>query len=480
MQNRNKIITTINHQRLEIESEKAFMSLASFLRNDLGLTGTKIVCSEGDCGACTVLLANEIGLDGKLLFKSVNSCILPLYLIDGAQIVTIEGLQVDRELSEIQNVMVNHHGAQCGYCTPGIICAMSGMAEKLKSENKPVTEKKIRNFLTGNLCRCTGYRPILEAGLAIDLAKTDFLKDRYHSNEWLEEIKLMKNQSILITSDNKDIFMPATLTEAREAKNNNPDLRIIAGGTDLGVLVNKGKITTIKTMALYHIKELSEISHTNEFISVGACITLSAFEDYIEKFIPELANVLRIFASPQIKNQATLVGNVVNASPIGDTIPYLMASDAIICLESIAGVREIKLSDFYLGYKKLDLFPNEIVTRIKIKRTEPCEIIKLYKTSLRKDLDISAATFAAIIKVDDQNNILQARIALGGVAATVVRLVEIENKMVGEKFSRDTFIKHAESLPLYISPLSDLRASKEYRMLVSQNFFKKFFDEVRA
>jgi xanthine dehydrogenase small subunit len=233
-------------------------------------------------------------------------------------------------------------------------------------------------------------------------------------------------------------------------------------------------------MALYHIKELSEISHTNEFISVGACITLSAFEDYIEKFIPELANVLRIFASPQIKNQATLVGNVVNASPIGDTIPFLMASDAIICLESIAGVREIKLIDFYLGYKKLDLLPNEIVTRIKIKRTEPCEIIKLYKTSLRKDLDISAATFAAIIKVDDQNNILQARIALGGVAATVVRLVEIENKMVGEKFSRDTFIKHAESLPLYISPLSDLRASKEYRMLVSQNFFKKFFDEVRA
>lgn len=478
MENRKKVITTINHKRLEIESDKAFMSLASFLRNEEGLTGTKVVCSEGDCGACTVLMSNEIGSDGKMIFKSVNSCILPLYLIDGAQIITVEGLKHENELSTIQTTMVDSHGAQCGYCTPGFMCAMSGMAEKLKNENKPITEKKVRNFLTGNLCRCTGYRPIIEAGLKIDLSQTQFLKDRYYSQSWVEEMKSIKSKSMKMTFGDKNIFLPVTLDEALVAKKQNPDLRLIAGATDIGVVVNKGKLVTPKTMALYHIPELRTISHDKDFIYIGATVTLSDFETYMEEHIPELSKILHIFASPQIKNQATLVGNIVNASPIADTIPYLMASDALICLKSSTDEREVKLGDFYLGYKKLDLCADEIVVGIKIPQLKKGEHVKLYKISMRKDLDISAVTFAAIVEVNNKREISQIRLAIGGVAATVLRLKDIESFMKNELFERETFIKFSETLPQYISPLSDLRASKEYRMLVAKNFFKKFHDEV--
>jgi xanthine dehydrogenase small subunit len=478
MENRQTIITTINDQRYEIEGEKAFMPLAAFLRTESNLTGTKIVCAEGDCGACTVLLASDIGADGKLVFKSVNSCILPLYLIDGAQVVTVEGIKKsDTELHPVQQAMVDCQGAQCGYCTPGFICAMAGMAEKLKTENKEITEKKAKNFLTGNLCRCTGYRPILEAAVAIDLKSTEFLKDRFHNPAWLLEMKKIKSQTMTMSFNQKSIFLPVTIKEAIAAKASDADLRIIGGSTDIGVVVNKGRMTTPKTMALYHIEDLRKISHDDNNIFVGATVTLTEFEDYIEQFIPELKKMLHIFASPQIKNQATLIGNVINGSPIADTIPFLLVSDAIIVLQSEAGIREVKLSEFYLGYKKIDMKTSELVTSIKIPRLKTNEALRLYKVSMRKDLDISAVTFAGIVEIEN-NKIKNARFALGGVAATVMRLKGIEAKICGQDFTKDNFAAITKELPSVISPLSDLRASKEYRMKLAQNFFLKFHNEI--
>ena len=185
MEKRNTITTVINHEKLTIDSSKAFMPLGNFLREEQNLTGTKIVCAEGDCGACTVLLAKGVGVDGKLKFQSVNSCILPLYLVDGAHVVTVEGIGesegVSVKLSEVQQKMVDCNGAQCGYCTPGFICAMAGAAETFKSEGKKLTEKHARNYLTGNLCRCTGYQPIIDAMTSVDLSKVELLKDRYHN-----------------------------------------------------------------------------------------------------------------------------------------------------------------------------------------------------------------------------------------------------------------------------------------------------------
>ena len=196
----NQITTKINDQRIEIDGEKAFMPLGAFLRNEESLTGTKIVCAEGDCGACTVLIAKEVGADGKLSFKAVNSCILPLYLIDGAQVVTVEGIGksngMNVDLHAVQEKMVDCNGAQCGYCTPGFICAMAGAVEKFKSENREITEKKAKNYLTGNLCRCTGYQPIIEALTSVDLKKAELLKDRYHHPAWLAEMKTIQATSV--------------------------------------------------------------------------------------------------------------------------------------------------------------------------------------------------------------------------------------------------------------------------------------------
>ena len=424
------------------------------------------------------MLANETGIDGKLIFKSVNSCILPLYLIDGAQVVTVEGLKVsDTELHPVQQAMVDCQGAQCGYCTPGFICAMAGMAEKFKSENKVITEKKAKNYLTGNLCRCTGYKPILEAAQSLDLGNTELLKDRYNNSAWLAEMKKIKSHSVMMNFKQKSIFLPVTIEEAVKAIANDSELRVIGGSTDIGVVVNKGRMTTSKAMALYHIENLRKISHDEKCITVGATATLSEFEDYIEKFIPELKKMLHIFASPQIKNQATLIGNVVNASPISDTIPFLMVSDACVVLQSLSGIREVKMSEFYLGYKKLDMKTDELVTAVRIPRLLSHESLRLYKVSMRKDLDISAVTFAGIVEVEKEK-IKSARFALGGVGATVIRMSGIEAKVIGQDFSKAQFEAIANELPSIIKPLSDLRASKEYRMKLAQNFFLKFHNEI--
>jgi len=477
MKNTNTISLKINEQIREISGDKAFMPLASFLRNDESLPGTKVVCAEGDCGACTVLLAKDVGEDGKLKFLPVNSCILPLYLVNGAQVVTVEGIAKTKgmniDLHEVQQKMVDCNGAQCGYCTPGFICSMVGAVEKIKSENKTITEKKAKNYLTGNLCRCTGYLPIIDAMTSIDLNQVTLLKDRYHSDEWIKKVKSIKSQSVIMSLGNKKIYLPTTLEEALKLKEEDHSIKLIGGSTDVGVVVNKGKIETPKTMALYHIPALKKITSDESYINVGATVSLSEFENYIETHDIEMAKILRIFASPQIKNQATLIGNVVNASPIADTIPFLMVSDALVQLESIHGKREVVLSNFFLGYKKLELKPNEIVTGIKIPRLKKNEYSKLYKVSMRKDLDISAVTFAARIQVDDKRVMTDVKLALGGVAATVIRLPQIESQMKGVKFDPILFEKVSLDLDKIVSPLSDLRATKEYRLLVAKNFFKK-------
>lgn len=481
MKTTNIITTKINNQRLEIGGDKAFMPLGNFLRNEENLTGTKIVCAEGDCGACTVLIAKEVGSDGKLNFKAINSCILPLYLINGAHVITVEGIGktegMDVDLHEVQKKMIDCNGAQCGYCTPGFICAMAGAVEKFKTDQVEITEKKAKNYLTGNLCRCTGYQPIVDAMTSVDLNKTELLKDRYHSPEWISEMKAIKERSVEMKFSDRSIFLPAKLSEALSAKEADTEIRLIAGSTDIGVVVNKGKISTPKTMALYHIEELGKISHDSKNILVGATVTLTEFEEYVEAHFPEMSRLLHIFASPQIKNQGTLIGNVVNASPIADTIPFLLVSDAVVELQNSQGSRDVVLKDFYIGYKKLNLDPSEIVTRIKIPITTKNEKTRLYKVSMRKDLDISAVTFAARV-VFDGKKMTSVKIALGGVAATVLRLSDIEAQLTGKDFSVALFEDASASLGQYIKPLSDLRASSAYRMLVAKNYFLKFAKEI--
>ena len=480
MKTRDRIVFYLNDQRFEIGGEQCFVPVSDFLRYERGLIGTKVVCAEGDCGACTVLLASVHELEaGRWLFKSVNSCILPVLALDGCQIVTIEGLKKKESLHPVQKSMLENFGAQCGYCTPGFICAMAALTEDSCLQNKPITEKRAKNYLTGNLCRCTGYDPIIKAAVSLDSSQIETLQARYHDPKKINGLKKIVNVPVQISVGSQALFLPTTLKQALAFKNKFKETRLIAGATDLGVGVNKGKTTYEKVMSLQNISTLWKLEKKKSGLQIGARVTLTQLQKSIEKIFPEFDQMLNIFASMQIKNSGTLVGNVVNASPIADTIPFLMVSGAQVEIQSLKKKRMVPIEKFYLGYKKLDLKPNEIVTALHLPLVKKNELTRLYKVSLRKDLDISAVTMAAHFELKN-SCITDARLAFGGVGPTVMRMTALEKKWLGQKFESVLFEKASEVVGEFISPLSDVRGSKEYRLLLCQNLLRKFADEISA
>lgn len=473
---RKQIHLTINGVEHQVHGDEAFLPLAQFLRYHAHLPGTKVVCAEGDCGACTVLVArwNENEWSS---FQTLNSCIAPIYLFDLCAIVTVEGLAAEEELNEVQSKMREFHGGQCGYCTPGMVCSLSGLADSCSQNNTPITEKKARNHLTGNLCRCTGYEPILNSAVNIDLKKWTPLAKRYLKENQQEIFQRIFTNTIHLEGSQKMVFSPVSLPEAISLKQQYPQLRIVSGATDLGVLHNKGKFFLDHVLVLNRIAELAKLESTPQGLWIGSRTSLTDFENFVEKEQPELSRLMRIFASPQIKNQGTLAGNVLNGSPIGDSIPALLTLNAEVHLTSTKGSRSVPLTSFYKAYKSFDLQPDEICTGIFIPTLGKNWMTKFFKVSLRKDLDISAVTFAAALKIENQK-ILEARVALGGVGPTVIRLPEIEKDLTGSLFSEDTFKNVGKKVRSLIKPISDLRASDEYRLTVAENLFHKCYIEL--
>ncbi|HEX9458529.1 MAG TPA: FAD binding domain-containing protein [Thermoanaerobaculia bacterium] len=467
---RDHIILNINGKTHRIEGDAAFQTLANYLRQDVGATGTKIVCEEGDCGACTVLTRRAADAD----YRPVNSCILNLAQLDGSSIVTVEGLsrgdaETRREedslrvsasprenvLHPVQAAMVQCHGAQCGYCTPGFVMAMAGMFEVCDRVN----EKQVRDGLTGNLCRCTGYEPIIKAALAVDGAPAAKMRDRYPE---------LPDASDSVTVGH--FCAPAKLDEAIAFKRDHPGCTIVQGGTDVGVWVNKRTYAAPAMLSLSKIASLNELREEDGVIVAGANTTLADFETFIARRIPELAGIMAIFGSPQIKNAGTLIGNIANGSPIGDTLPYLFVAGAMLELND--GARSVPIDRFYLGYRKFDLHPNEIITRVRISIVR--DTLKLYKVSRRKDLDISAFT-AAIRLAMTGDRIDRAAIAYGGVAPTVIRLPRTEAFLAGKSATLDTF-EHAGRIARdEIKPISDVRGSADYRLQLAENIMAKFW-----
>ncbi|MGE0632623.1 MAG: xanthine dehydrogenase small subunit [Pseudobdellovibrionaceae bacterium] len=479
MSSRSKIVFFINNKRQEVSDRQCFQTLAEFLRYEVGLPGTKVVCAEGDCGACTALLGSFHDAEGgKLKYKSVNTCILPLFSMDACHLITVEGLRKGQELHPVQKAMVDNFGAQCGYCTPGFICSMAAMVENavLKRKTK-ISEKTARNYLTGNLCRCTGYQPILKAAESLDLKTMETLRDRYHNDDRISEMKSLASQPVHIKGSNFELHLPVTIEEAVKIKGQNQKTKIIAGSTDSGVLVNKGKEDYISVLSLMHISSLYEIKKESGYLQIGARVTLSSLLNVVETEIPELGKMLNVFASPQIKNQATLIGNMMNASPIADTIPFLMANDAEKELQSINGKRWVPIADIFQGYKNLKVNADEIATSIRIRIPSKNTFVRLFKVARRKDLDISAITFAAEVEVNG-NKIEKARVALGGVGPTPLRMKEIEKKLNGAEIEKSVFENVSADLLNLIKPLSDVRGSDDYRLQLCQNLFLKFYNEL--
>ena len=457
---RNFIDVSINGVRQKIQGIDAFRTLSDFLRYEQGATGTKVVCAEGDCGACTVLTKNSTDAG----FKSINSCIAFMWQLDGQEVVTVEGLKKNDELHPAQSAMIQCQGTQCGYCTPGFICSMAQLAQDSKTENISIDQKRAKNYLTGNLCRCTGYDSIIEAATKMDLNR---LPD-------LSSGESFSPTSVELEFDRQKIYLPTTLSEARTYLREVP--KIVSGATDLGVLHNKGRWSPQVMMSLRNIPELSRITKTASEIRIGTTATLEQCSRELESDFPEFSRLLRIFASPQIKNSATLVGNMMNASPIADSIPFLKSADARIHLLSPTAERVVDINEFFLeGYKKMDLKPQEIVTHI----TLPLKALsfKLYKVSKRKDLDISAVTLAIGYK-QQERQFTHFQLSLGGVAASVLRLKTLEPQMLNKSLTENDFKHLFNEVDQHITPQSDVRGSSDYRRLLVRNLLLKFFHEV--
>jgi xanthine dehydrogenase small subunit len=478
---RDYILLYINGQRHEIRGEQAFMSLSDYLRYERSLTGTKVVCAEGDCGACTILKGTLATGASELAYQAINSCIAFVNLLDCSHIVTVEGLKDNGVLNPVQNAMVQHHGAQCGFCTPGFVCTLTDLCNEHVHQRpkgqQHLEEKQLRNALTGNLCRCTGYAPIIEAGLSIDLQTFEPLQKRYNNSAMYEDLRKHLTLSVRVESQGKLYYAPTQLADALAFKAAHAHAKLFSSATDMGVLINKDRANPTTITSLNLVPEAHLLAEEAGMISVGARISLTELERFTRHRIPEFSRLLRIFASPQIKNKGTLVGNVANASPIADTLPFLFVANAEIELANQQGRRRININQLYTGYKQLDMRSDELITRILIPVPSEEDIIKLYKVSNRKDLDISTFTAGFRLRLN-QGQISEIAIAYGGVGPTVMRMPQTEAFLTGQPFTRETLAAAGAVARSEIKPISDVRASADYRLQVAENILIKLWHEV--
>ena len=473
---RDALLFYINGEPHRVSGEAAFAPLTDYLRYGLAKTGTKVVCAEGDCGACTVLVGRICG--DELMYKPLNACIQYLYQLDCTHIVTIEGLKTEGQLNAVQTAMMNCHGAQCGYCTPGIVVAMCGMFHEKACANdlKPATRTDVRNALTGNLCRCTGYDAILQAGEAVKPAEFPALPKLYPSKEMISEFKKHQSQSVEIHSEDRTAFIPASIKEATTFKSKHPDAVWITGGTDVSVFCNKRDFEPPEIISLSNLPDLSEIKVEQDHLVVGGKATLTQLEEAVQMYYPELHKMLEYFGSPQIKHAGTLAGNIANGSPIGDTLPFLYVLNAEVEFTGASGARRVNINNVFLGYRKLDIKSDELITRVFIPLLKKNETLKLYKISKRKHLDISTL-MAAIVMRKNGHKIEDIRIAYGGVGPMILRLTKTEAFLVKEGFHEESFCKAGELALSEITPIGDVRGSKDYRLQLARNILQKFYLE---
>ncbi len=468
---RDYIQFSLNGQIIELSDAQAFLTLTDFLRYEMDLTGTKVVCAEGDCGACTVLIANS--KQQPLQFQPINACVTLCFNLDGYHILTIEGVSPEEGLSEIQNAMVRNFASQCGFCTPGFVMSLEGLHHHKCKPNC----QQVKNALTGNLCRCTGYESIIQSALDVDTAKVKPLAESYDFNS-LGKSFSTDSEAIQIQWQDHEFYAPNNLKSALEYKQNNADAEIYSGGTDLGVQLNKGfKSLSRKILSLQRIDELHHITQKDNKVIVGAQVTIHQLQDSLKDKAPSYAEFFNIFASLQIKNSATLIGNIANASPVADSTPYLICTEAVIHLQSAKSKRELPLESFFLDYKKLDLATNEIITHISVEPAdESQQIVGLYKVSQRRDLDISSVNACFILQFKDEK-IIDTRIAYGGVAATVIRLKNLEDQLIGKALTPQLVDDTENTILSSLHPLSDLRGSAEFRSHMAVKLFQKYLKE---
>lgn len=489
---RQAVVFFLNGQRCEVGTKQASMMLSEYLRTS-GLTGTKVVCAEGDCGACSVLrLFPGFGSRTKQLYQPINSCITSVAQMDGSSLITIDSLAEEKEgslhLTPAQESMVHSHASQCGFCTPGFVIALTGLVEKKLAEKNPTPSISIaeaKNCFTGNLCRCTGYQPIIDAATSLALSQCKHLTERFYSRAQERELREILEKPVHLEDETFSFYAPTQLRDAVHYLKKHPETRLIAAGTDLGVLINKRKLHISHFLSLHLIPELYEIKPLKldgqSRLKVGARATLQELRQQVRTRIPELAQFIDIFASPQIKNVATLIGNLANASPIGETPPFLLATDAVIELIGPKGKRSVVIDEFFRGYRQTALKKAELITAVHFAIPGKLEKLSLRKISQRRDLDISAinAAFRLIWKDPKKRKIDTVRLAVGGMAATPVRLKQLEANLAGKTLDSATVEMATQLLASQseLTPLDDVRGTAAFRRVLLENLLRRFLME---
>ena len=448
----------LNGKHVPLEGFEPHATLLDFLRSN-GCTGAKEGCAEGECGACAVILVRP-NKSGGSRYVPVNSCLMLAGMATGLEILTVEGLARGNELCEAQSAMAAAGGSQCGYCTPGFV--MSLFAEQYRTDRRGQCDP---HALSGNLCRCTGYRPILDAAQSLGAAKNDSLSAR-----------LKQPAPALAPIGTGSFLRPDTLSGCLDLLKQHPNGQVIAGGTDLLVDANLRGRRFATLISLEAIPELRVFRDSGSQVQIGAGLTLSEIESLWTEAPGIVKEWFPLFASPLIRNRATLGGNLGTASPIGDASPMLLALGAELRIAGSSGERIIPLSSFFQTYRQTTLRPGELIVTVHVPKPFPT-LARFYKAAKRRADDISTVAAAFAIDLDKSGQVTEARLAYGGVAATPIRMFQAERALIGRAWDERSVGAAQRATAAGLSPMSDHRGSAAYRLALAQSLLEKFFVE---
>ena len=459
-----------NNKILKINNPDPNETLLNFIRLKIKKTGTKEGCAEGGCGACTVVLVEL--KKNNLIYKTVNACISFVTILQGKQLIIVEDLVNNNgSLHPVQKAMVDYHGSQCGFCTPGFVMSLFAMQKNYSSYNN----ENIKDSISGNLCRCTGYRPIIDAAKSLN-KKSNLDKFVKSKKKIINLLKKIKTENININNRNKKYFAPRTITELKKIIKDYPNSKFLSGGTDLSLIVTKERKDIDNIISLNSINELNFIEKKNEHIIVGASTSLREFELFIKKYYSDFNAILNRYGSVQIRNVGTIAGNIATASPIGDTLPLLLSLDAKVVLQSLNKKTILPIKNFFISYRKTKLKKRQFIHSIIIPIFKK-NIFKAYKISKRIDDDISSVCASFNLEIKNKK-IKSIKIAYGGMAPIPKRATNCEKILINKNISKENIEKAKKTLEKDFKPISDMRASKNYRMKIAKNLLMKCFMEI--
>ncbi|WP_237153793.1 xanthine dehydrogenase small subunit [Oryzibacter oryziterrae] len=456
---------------VEIDHFSPTETLLDYLRLREGAKGTKEGCNEGDCGACTVVVGELVG--DRIRYRPVNACIQFLGAMDGREIITVDDLmQADGTLHPVQKAMVEAHGSQCGFCTPGIVMSLFALYHE-EDRDQPPGRQVITDALAGNLCRCTGYRPIVDAATAVMSGPAE---DQFVTamGPTLALLQFLNDKQDVFVGNNQSFFAaPRSIAALAQLYVKHPDATLVAGGTDVGLWITKQFRPVSKLIHVGKVTGLSHVEDVGDALIIGAAATYEDVAPHIATIDPDLGELLRRIGSRQVRSAGTIGGNVANGSPIGDTPPALIALGAAVELVKGEDGRAIPLEDFFIGYGKQDRQPGEFVAGLLVPKLAPDQVFRCYKVSKRFDSDISAVMGAFRFTLKD-GVITEARVAFGGMAATPKRAAQAEARLIGaEPAKAASWGAAIEALTEDYAPISDMRASAAYRMETAKALLAK-------